>query len=188
MGYGRFQYGRKKYCIWAKKLLTRSDSRGILGDVDEPSRRPGRATAGHNEGAVKKNLARLETKRYRLSIPVTDEAVTGWLDAQDNVNVSLRLLIQKQVRQDGGIRDLLAMPTDQLPKRLGRPKGSGTQEPPAKRQTQAPEAPWSPAPEPRARSAAPAMPIVDSGAAYDQGPVGEDPDKPGFGVDPYSLI
>ena len=61
--------------------------------------------------------------RFRVSVPSADQSVLAWLAAQDNVSVSLRLLVREAIERDGYC-DVLTRPVVQQPRR-GRPPGSG---------------------------------------------------------------
>lgn len=62
------------------------------------------------------------SKRYRFSVPNEDESTQRWLDAQQNLSLSLRLIVRKQIEREGYI-DVACRPVEQLPRR-GRPPGS----------------------------------------------------------------
>ena len=61
--------------------------------------------------------------RFRVSVPDADQSVLAWLAAQDNVSVSVRLLVRDAIERDG-FCDVLTRPVTQQPRR-GRPPGSG---------------------------------------------------------------
>ncbi|MGW1786170.1 hypothetical protein ACWCQQ_44950 [Streptomyces sp. NPDC002143] len=52
-------------------------------------------------------------------MPAADTSVIEWLDQQENISQSLRLLIRESIQRDGYI-DVFYKPVDQLPRR-GRP-------------------------------------------------------------------
>lgn len=58
--------------------------------------------------------------RFRVSVPVADEAVAQWMGLQDNASLSIRLLIRESIERIGYV-DVMNRPVDQLPKR-GRPR------------------------------------------------------------------
>ena len=62
------------------------------------------------------------SKRYRFSVPNEDESTQRWLDAQQNLSLSLRLIVRRQIEREGYI-DVACRPVEQLPRR-GRPPGS----------------------------------------------------------------
>lgn len=62
-------------------------------------------------------------RKVRWTVPGADVSVIEWLDAQENVSQSLRLLIRESIQRDGFI-DVVYKPVEQLP-RKGRPAGSG---------------------------------------------------------------
>lgn len=68
-------------------------------------------------------VARPAVHRFRVSVPSADQPVLAWLAAQDNVSVSLRLLVREAIERDGYC-DVLTRPVTQQPRR-GRPPGSG---------------------------------------------------------------
>lgn len=83
------------------------------------------------------------SKRYRFSVPNEDESTQRWLDAQQNLSLSLRLIVRKQIEREGYI-DVACRPVEQLPRR-GRPPGSVSEADPAELgsesvQEQAPQA------------------------------------------------
>lgn len=61
--------------------------------------------------------------RTRLFIPPADVSVIRWLNGQDNVSASLRLLIRDSIERDGYV-DVVNRPVEQQPRR-GRPVGTG---------------------------------------------------------------
>lgn len=69
------------------------------------------------------------SKRYRFSVPNEDESTQRWLDAQQNLSLSLRLIVRRQIEREGYI-DVACRPVEQLPRR-GRPPGSVSEVDPA---------------------------------------------------------
>lgn len=67
-----------------------------------------------------------EPHRYRVSVPVADEAVAAWMELQDDRSLSVRMLIRESIARLGYV-DVVNRPVDQLPKR-GRPAGQGEDE------------------------------------------------------------
>ena len=76
----------------------------------------------------------MKNRRYvKLSVPLQDELVLTWLKSQENMSLSLRLLIKEHVRRHGGaIYDVTCDPVDteivvveQHKPRRGRPPKSG---------------------------------------------------------------
>ncbi len=76
----------------------------------------------------------MKNRRYvKLSVPLQDELVLTWLKSQENMSLSLRLLIKEHVRKHGGaIYDVTCDPVDteivvveQYKPRRGRPPKSG---------------------------------------------------------------
>ena len=76
----------------------------------------------------------MKNRRYvKLSVPLQDELVLTWLKSQENMSLSLRLLIKEHVRKHGGaIYDVTCDPVDteitiveQKKPRRGRPPKSG---------------------------------------------------------------
>lgn len=76
----------------------------------------------------------MKNRRYvKLSVPLQDELVLTWLKSQENMSLSLRLLIKEHVRKHGGaIYDVTCDPVDteivvveQHKSRRGRPPKSG---------------------------------------------------------------
>lgn len=62
------------------------------------------------------------SKRYRFSVPNEDESTQRWLDAQQNLSLSLRQIVRRQIEREGYV-DVACRPVEQLPRR-GRPPGS----------------------------------------------------------------
>ena len=48
-------------------------------------------------------MAALPLKRYRFSVPITDESSQAWMAAQQNANISMRMLIQAAQAQFGTV-------------------------------------------------------------------------------------
>ena len=76
----------------------------------------------------------MKNRRYvKLSVPLQDELVLTWLKSQENMSLSLRLLIKEHVRKHGGaIYDVTCDPVDteivvveQHKPRRGRPPKTG---------------------------------------------------------------
>ena len=76
----------------------------------------------------------MKNRRYvKLSVPLQDELVLTWLKSQENMSLSLRLLIKEHVRKHGGaIYDVTCDPVnteivvvEQHKPRRGRPPKSG---------------------------------------------------------------
>jgi hypothetical protein len=67
-----------------------------------------------------------EPRRLRWSVPAADVSVSQWLDVQENISSSLRLLIRESIEREGYI-DVVNKPVDQLPRR-GRPPQAETAE------------------------------------------------------------
>jgi hypothetical protein len=67
-----------------------------------------------------------EPRRLRWSVPAADVSVNQWLDVQENISSSLRLLIRESIEREGFI-DLVNKPVEQLPRR-GRPSQAETTE------------------------------------------------------------
>lgn len=63
--------------------------------------------------------------RRRFTVPLSDEATHRWLDAQDSISVSIRLLIRDEIPRTG-YTDRISGPVEQQPRR-GRPPGSGAE-------------------------------------------------------------
>jgi hypothetical protein len=62
---------------------------------------------------------RPQPQRFRVNVPVADEAVLTWMGLQDNHSLSVRMLIRESIERHGYV-DVVNKPVDQLPKR-GRP-------------------------------------------------------------------
>jgi hypothetical protein len=65
---------------------------------------------------------RPQPQRFRVNVPVADEAVLTWMGLQDNHSLSVRMLIRESIERHGYV-DVVNKPVDQLPKR-GRPATS----------------------------------------------------------------
>ncbi len=68
-----------------------------------------------------------EPRKVRWTVPAADTSVIEWLDQQENISQSLRLLIRESIQRDGYI-DVFYKPVDQLPRR-GRPPLESTEQP-----------------------------------------------------------
>ncbi|MFG2684145.1 hypothetical protein [Streptomyces sp. NPDC048392] len=60
-----------------------------------------------------------EPRKVRWTVPAADTSVIEWLDQQENISQSLRLLIRESIQRDGYV-DVYYKPVEQLPRR-GRP-------------------------------------------------------------------
>lgn len=67
-----------------------------------------------------------EARKVRWTVPGADVSVIEWLDEQENVSQSLRLLIREAIQRDGYI-DVAYKPVDQLPRR-GRPPAEASEQ------------------------------------------------------------
>jgi hypothetical protein len=94
--------------------------------------------------------------RFRVTVPVADEAVVAWMGLQDNPSLSVRLLIRESIERMGYV-DVVNRPVAQLPRR-GRPAGSEGAEGPE--ENPAPTAPAQPS-QPAASPSRPARPVPD---------------------------
>jgi hypothetical protein len=81
----------------------------------------GKAAARSAEEAV-----RPQPQRFRVNVPVADEAVIAWMGVQDNHSLSVRMLIRESIERHGYI-DVMNRPVDQLPKR-GRPAATDAEQ------------------------------------------------------------
>lgn len=63
-----------------------------------------------------------EPRRLRWSVPAADVSVNQWLDGQENISSSLRLLIRESIEREGYI-DVVNKPVEQLPRRGRPPQG-----------------------------------------------------------------
>ncbi|PUB32529.1 hypothetical protein C8K30_1011055 [Promicromonospora sp. AC04] len=55
-------------------------------------------------------------RKVRWTVPAVDTSVIAWLDAQENISQSVRLLIREAIQRDGYI-DVVYKPVEQLPRR-----------------------------------------------------------------------
>ncbi|MGW6602860.1 hypothetical protein [Streptomyces sp. NPDC055036] len=67
-----------------------------------------------------------DPRKVRWTVPAVDTSVIEWLDKQENISQSLRLLIRESIERDGYI-DVYYKPVDQLPRR-GRPPLESTEQ------------------------------------------------------------
>ncbi|MEU9267243.1 hypothetical protein AB0E04_17585 [Streptomyces sp. NPDC048251] len=67
-----------------------------------------------------------EPRKVRWTVPAADTSVIEWLDQQENISQSLRLLIRESVQRDGYV-DVYYKPVEQLPRR-GRPPLESTEQ------------------------------------------------------------
>lgn len=65
------------------------------------------------------SVPRPTPKRFRVSVPETDESVLAWIGAQSDLSASVRALIRESIEKNG-YRDATCYPVQQLPRR-GRP-------------------------------------------------------------------
>lgn len=65
------------------------------------------------------SVPRPTPKRFRVSVPETDESVLAWIGAQSDLSNSVRALIRESVERNG-YRDATCYPVQQQPRR-GRP-------------------------------------------------------------------
>lgn len=65
------------------------------------------------------SVPRPTPKRFRVSVPETDESVLAWIGAQSDLSNSVRALIRESIEKNG-YRDATCYPVQQLPRR-GRP-------------------------------------------------------------------
>jgi hypothetical protein len=65
--------------------------------------------------------------RYRLSVPSADEAVSTWMELQDNQSLSIRMLIRDSIERHGYV-DIANRPVAQLPAGNGWEAGSASVE------------------------------------------------------------
>lgn len=61
--------------------------------------------------------------RYRISVPHDDELVLEWVRHQHNLSLSVRHIVQKEIKEQGEIRDVFASDPEML-QRVGRPPES----------------------------------------------------------------
>lgn len=76
--------------------------------------------------AVPEAKPKPEPHRFRVTVPVADEAVVAWMDLQDDRSLSVRMLIRESIERLGYV-DVVNRPVVQLPKR-GRPAAAGEEE------------------------------------------------------------
>lgn len=67
-----------------------------------------------------------EPRKVRWTVPAADTSVIEWLDQQENISQSLRLLIRESIQRDG-YTDVYYKPVEQLPRR-GRPPLESTEQ------------------------------------------------------------
>ena len=65
------------------------------------------------------SVPRPTPKRFRVSVPETDESVLAWIGAQSDLSNSMRALIRESIERNG-YRDATCYPVVQQPRR-GRP-------------------------------------------------------------------
>lgn len=65
------------------------------------------------------SVPRPTPKRFRVSVPETDESVLAWIGAQSDLSNSVRALIRESIERNG-YRDATCYPVVQHPRR-GRP-------------------------------------------------------------------
>lgn len=65
------------------------------------------------------SVPRPTPKRFRVSVPETDESVLAWIGAQSDLSNSVRTLIRESIERNG-YRDATCYPVVQQPRR-GRP-------------------------------------------------------------------
>lgn len=65
------------------------------------------------------SVPRPTPKRFRVSVPDTDESVLAWIGAQSDLSNSVRALIRESIERNG-YRDATCYPVVQQPRR-GRP-------------------------------------------------------------------
>ena len=65
------------------------------------------------------SVPRPAAKRFRVSVPETDESVLAWIGAQSDLSNSVRALIRESIEKNG-YRDATCYPVVQQPRR-GRP-------------------------------------------------------------------
>jgi hypothetical protein len=111
--------------------------------------------------------AKPQPHRFRVSVPVADEAVLTWMGLQDNPSLSVRMLIRESIERLGYV-DLVNRPVAQLPKR-GRPFSAGEAGEPGDRDDEArDESAASVVPPPAAAAVVSGLEIPDP--QVDQGP------------------
>lgn len=72
------------------------------------------------------SVPRPTPKRFRVSVPETDESVLAWIGAQSDLSNSMRALIRESIERNG-YRDATCYPVVQQPRR-GRPPKSAEDE------------------------------------------------------------
>ena len=65
----------------------------------------------------------MERTRYSFTVPITDESVKKWIRMQENLGISLRLLIKSDIVRNG-YTDTLCRLASQSTVRRGRPPAS----------------------------------------------------------------
>lgn len=65
------------------------------------------------------SVPRPASRRFRVSVPDTDESVLTWIGAQSDLSASVRALIRESIERNG-YRDATCYPVIQQPRR-GRP-------------------------------------------------------------------
>lgn len=69
------------------------------------------------------SVPRPTPKRFRVSVPDTDESVLAWIGAQSDLSNSVRALIRESIERNG-YRDATCYPVVQQPRRGRPPKNS----------------------------------------------------------------
>lgn len=69
------------------------------------------------------SVPRPAPKRFRVSVPETDESVLAWIGAQSDLSNSVRALIRESIERNG-YRDATCYPVVQQPRRGRPPKNS----------------------------------------------------------------
>lgn len=70
------------------------------------------------------SVPRPTPKRFRVSVPETDESVLAWIGAQSDLSNSVRALIRESIERNG-YRDATCYPVVQQPRRGRPPKNMG---------------------------------------------------------------
>ena len=70
------------------------------------------------------SVPRPTPKRFRVSVPETDESVLAWIGAQSDLSNSVRALIRESIERNG-YRDATCYPVQQQPRRGRPPKNIG---------------------------------------------------------------
>lgn len=70
------------------------------------------------------SVPRPAPKRFRVSVPETDESVLAWIGAQSDLSNSVRALIRESIERNG-YRDATCYPVVQQPRRGRPPKNIG---------------------------------------------------------------